>query len=423
MGIFENVKIALEGLRLNKMRTFLTMLGIIIGISSVIAIITVGDAMSKSVSEGFDSLASNLISIYVRPRESSIMGFGDINDRDRFPIDLTEQLKNKFGERLQAVEIPGASSSGEISKGRNSIKVSINSSSPDGKETNKVKMINGRFLEETDILQNKEVAVISNKVIEKIYDNNIEAALGSQIDVRTSGNNIRSYTVVGVYEYVPISFGMMGGEDPDTPTSFYIPYPVGNRQYGDKNRDYSKIGNLNILGADREDNEKLKKDLEDFFNEGYYKDNTRVKVDIYTLSSQISEINTVMNTMKLAIGGIAAISLLVGGIGVMNILLVSVTERTREIGIRKALGATNSDIQGQFIIESIIICIIGGAIGVLLGGAGGFGISTLMQSPTLPSILSISIAVGFSMFIGIFFGYYPASKAAKLNPIDALRHE
>lgn len=423
MGIFENVKIALEGLRLNKMRTFLTMLGIIIGISSVIAIITVGDAMSKSVSEGFDSLASNLISIYVRPRESSIMGFGDINDRDRFPIDLTEQLKNKFGERLQAVEIPGASSSGEISKGRNSIKVSINSSSPDGKETNKVKMINGRFLEETDILQNKEVAVISNKVIEKIYDNDIEAALGSQIDVRTSGNNIRSYTVVGVYEYVPISFGMMGGEDPDTPTSFYIPYPVGNRQYGDKNRDYSKIGNLNILGADREDNEKLKKDLEDFFNEGYYKDNTRVKVDIYTLSSQISEINTVMNTMKLAIGGIAAISLLVGGIGVMNILLVSVTERTREIGIRKALGATNSDIQGQFIIESIIICIIGGAIGVLLGGAGGFGISTLMQSPTLPSILSISIAVGFSMFIGIFFGYYPASKAAKLNPIDALRHE
>lgn len=423
MGIFENVKIALEGLRLNKMRTFLTMLGIIIGISSVIAIITVGDAMSKSVSEGFDSLASNLISIHVRPRESSIIEFGDINDRDRFPIDLTEQLKNKFGERLQAVEIPGASSNGEISRGRNSIKVSINSSSPDGKETNKVKMINGRFLEETDILQNKEVAVISNKVVEKIYDNNIEAALGSQIDVRTSGNNIRSYTVVGVYEYVPISFGMMGGEDPDNPTSFYIPYPVGNRQYGDKNRDYSKIGNLSILGADREDSEKLKKDLEDFFNEGYYKDNTRVKVDIYTLSSQISEINTVMNTIKLAIGGIAAISLLVGGIGVMNILLVSVTERTREIGIRKALGATNSDIQGQFIIESIIICIIGGAIGVLLGGAGGFGISTLMQSPTLPSILSISIAVGFSMFIGIFFGYYPASKAAKLNPIDALRHE
>lgn len=423
MGLLENIKIALEGLRLNKMRTFLTMLGIIIGISSVIAIITVGDAMSKSVSEGFDSLASNLISIYVRPREGSVMGFADINDRDRFPIELAEQLKVKFGQRVKAVEIPGATSSGEISKGRKSIKVSISSSSPDGKETNKVKMINGRFLEEMDILQNKEVAVISNKVVEKIYDNNIENALGSQIDVRTSGNVIRSYTVIGVYEHVPISFGMMGGEDPDAPTSFYIPYPVGNRQYGDKNRDYTKIGNLNILGADREESEKLKKDLEDFFNEGYYKDNTRVKVDIYTLSSQISEVNNVMNTMKLAIGGIAAISLLVGGIGVMNILLVSVTERTREIGIRKALGATNSDIQWQFIIESIIICIIGGAIGVLLGGAGGFGISNLMKSPTLPSILSISIAVGFSMFIGIFFGYYPASKAAKLNPIDALRHE
>ncbi|NLW42620.1 MAG: FtsX-like permease family protein [Tissierellia bacterium] len=423
MGIFENVKIALEGLRLNKMRTFLTMLGIIIGISSVIAIITVGDSLSKSVSKGFDNLASNLIQFSVQPKKDSGVDWGELNSRDYFPVELIEQVKDRFGTRIQAIEITGSGPSGEIKSGRTSVKVNVSSTSPGGKETNKVKMINGRFLEELDISQNKEVAVISDKVLEKIFDNKVQNAIGSQIDVKSEGNVIRTYTVVGVYEYVPVSFGMMGGENPDSPTILYIPYTVGNRQYAPKDKDISKLSSFFITGTDREDNDALKDDIENFFNNGFYKNNTRVELKAMTLASQISEINNIMDTLKLAIGGIAAISLLVGGIGVMNILLVSVTERTREIGIRKALGATNTDIQGQFIIESIIICIIGGAIGVLLGGVGGYAMSSIMKSPTLPSILAIVIAVGFSMFIGVFFGYYPASKAAKLNPIDALRHE
>lgn len=133
--------------------------------------------------------------------------------------------------------------------------------------------------------------------------------------------------------------------------------------------------------------------------------------------------NNAMSSIQVAIGAIAAISLLVGGIGVMNILLVSVTERTKEIGIRKALGATRSDIRKQFIIESIIICIIGGFFGIVLGTVIGLIGSNLLNAMTLPSVKSIIIAVGFSMLIGIFFGYYPANKAAKMNPIDALRYE
>ena len=215
----------------------------------------------------------------------------------------------------------------------------------------------------------------------------------------------------------------MGGESANRPSNLYIPYTVGNRQFAKKDTDTTKLSSLTVMARDRNDVDPLKEDLKIFFNENIYQNNERVEMSADTVAGQLEEISNVMNTMKLAIGGIAAISLIVGGIGVMNILLVSVTERTREIGIRKALGATNTDIQGQFIIESIIICIIGGAIGVLIGGAGGYAASTMMKSPTLPSLFSIAVAVGFSMFIGVFFGYYPASKAAKLNPIDALRHE
>lgn len=178
-----------------------------------------------------------------------------------------------------------------------------------------------------------------------------------------------------------------------------------------------------VVTNTREDVAYLTKEIDTFLNTNYYKDNDAVMVETSTIKSQLSEINNVMGNISMAIGGIAAISLLVGDIGVMNILLVSVTERTREIGIRKALGATNVDISLQFIIESMIICIIGGIIGMLLGVAAGYAASVFIKSPTFPSVLAMIVAVSFSMFIGIFFGYYPANKAAMLNPIDALRHE
>lgn len=137
----------------------------------------------------------------------------------------------------------------------------------------------------------------------------------------------------------------------------------------------------------------------------------------------VKQVNDMLGTISTAIAVIAGISLLVGGIGVMNIMLVSVTERTREIGIRKALGAPDSAIRTQFIVESMIICVIGGALGILLGALLGYAGGVLLGMPAVPSIVSIVIAVGFSMLIGVFFGYYPANKAAKLDPIDALRYE
>ena len=160
----------------------------------------------------------------------------------------------------------------------------------------------------------------------------------------------------------------------------------------------------------------------DFFA-SYYTYNDSWTVSASSISNLVESMTEMLNTVSLGISAIAAISLLVGGIGVMNIMMVSVTERTREIGTRKALGAPASAIRMQFITESVILCLIGGVIGVVLGIAAGVGLSTLMKVPGKPTISSIVVAVGFSMAIGVFFGYYPANKAAKLDPIEALRYE
>ena len=162
--------------------------------------------------------------------------------------------------------------------------------------------------------------------------------------------------------------------------------------------------------------------IQSFFS-NIYRNNADFEVTAQSLSAMVSITEKMMGTITTAIAIIGGIALVVGGIGVMNIMLVSITERTREIGTRKALGAPNSSIRAQFIIESIVICIIGGAIGIVLGCAGGITAAKIIGANAVPSIKSILISLGFSMAIGVFFGYYPANKAAKLNPIDALRYE
>lgn len=201
-------------------------------------------------------------------------------------------------------------------------------------------------------------------------------------------------------------------------TNMYIPLKSANNFIHDELK-YPYIQIITKVGVDS--NELVAK-VKNFFDI-YYKDNKNYEIKVFTMESMISMLTDMLSTITLAISIVAGIALVVGGIGVMNIMLVSVTERTREIGTRKALGATNSSIRTQFIVEAMIICLIGGFIGVVFGIVGGILASNLLGYPAEPSITGIIVSLLFSMGIGVFFGYYPANKAAKMNPIDALRYE
>lgn len=245
--------------------------------------------------------------------------------------------------------------------------------------------------------------------------------IGKSVSVTVNGQ-IMDLTVVGVYEYQLSSMmsAMVNMSGEDWNGEIYMPYTTYNRNL-DYDEDTFYYFNLNTkTGVDAKT---FCDKVQSFINNTYYRDNDSIEVMYQTAESQMAMIDQVLGTLQVAISVIAGISLLVGGIGVMNIMLVSVTERTREIGVRKAMGAPNSAIRMQFIVESIIICLIGGAIGILLGIGLGNIAGAIVGTMAPPSLGSIVLAVGFSMGIGIFFGYYPANRAAKLDPIEALRYE
>lgn len=417
MDLLETIRLSIEGLRANKMRSFLTMLGIIIGISSVIGISTIGHAMTKSVNKAFDTIGNTSVEFMIGPN-SPEYSYEDLRYEDGFTDEMFLDLKENFSDIFKDYAVFGAEGNYKITEGKKTVDVHLSSTTSGAKYINKINLLAGRFLTEEDNERSKYVAVISDKVVNKIYNGDIQKALGSEIKIKKASSLI-VLTVVGVYHFEKVDLGVLGG-DSDTST-IYIPLKVGDREVNGWTREYYDYGIFSLTEVG--DVEKNSEIIKNYLKKKYFSNNNRIEIETNSALSQMNQITSTMSSMEIAIATIAGISLLVGGIGVMNILLVSVTERTREIGIRKALGATRKDIRIQFITESVIICIIGGIFGIVLGGALGVVGSSLMKMKSLPSISSIIIAVGFSMLIGIFFGYYPANKAAKLDPIEALRYE
>ncbi|MEM1484043.1 ABC transporter permease [Oscillospiraceae bacterium PP1C4] len=420
MYIRENIALAISGLIANKMRALLTMLGIIIGISSVIAIVTVGDSMTGMVTSTMNDMGANSIQMGVvdKPDENGEYS-GSISGEEKSPSDLItdemiEQYQDAFAGQVHAVAIGEYTGGGQAKNGRLHANADVRGINEDAFKAVNVDIVQGRSLNEREVKTEKNVAVVSDKTAEKLFPNE-RNVLGKEFKIHL-GEEIHTLSIVGVYHF-ELS-GMLTAMAGDISTQMYIPVTVSKKITGDP----AGYEGLQIKAAAGVNLEQFSKQTQDYFNR-FYRSNAKYECKTYSMDSMIGQMTSMMDTMSLAISVIAAIALLVGGIGVMNIMLVSVTERTREIGTRKALGAKNSAIRVQFIVESVIICLIGGVIGIILGaGLGRLG-STLLEYPQWPSIWIVLIAVSFSMAIGVFFGYYPANKAAKLDPIEALRYE
>ena len=430
MLIGENILLALNGLRANKMRSLLTMLGIIIGIASVIAIMTLGDSISSSVTDSMASMGANNITVGVSQKSTGqettssgmtfSMGprFTKMTEGDYVTDEMLEDLKERYADSIQGFSLSEAVGSGTAQLGSLYAYVNTTGVNEANLENTDLTLLAGRTLTGRDQAEAKKVCLVSDYLVNNLFSGNNMAAVGQTVDVLLN-NRYYTYTIVGVYQYEESDMGFSTSSAEDTETTLYLPLQTAKNQTHNTDG-YSQFTILTSSGVSATD---FCETVENYMNERYYRDNESFEISAMSMESIVESMTSMLSTISLAIAAIGGISLLVGGIGVMNIMLVSITERTREIGTRKALGATNGSIRLQFITESIVICVVGGFLGIILGMVIATAATNMMGYAVSPSITGIVVSVTFSLLIGVFFGYYPANKAAKMNPIEALRYE
>ncbi len=401
--MFENITMAFSAIRANKMRSFLTMLGMIIGIGSVIAIVSIGDSMRGMMADLYKEVGVNRVVSYVS------YAVEEFRESDYFTIDDMEQVQETFPEEIPYIDFASGETQ-EAVYGRNRMKIYYTGVNSGYDKVQPVKLIHGRMINEDDVKNRKKNVVLEKETAIRLFGTDDVVGRSFRTSIR---KDLDDYYVVGVYEKNMSAFAalMMGnGQNGEA----YVPYTLMVSP-GDWNF------SLNFYVADGLDHSVFSKKFVRYMSK--ITDRPEEMIVYYSAKDEMGQWDMILSSLSVAVGAIAAISLLVGGIGIMNIMLVSVTERTREIGIRKALGARTRDVLMQFLTESAIISAFGGLIGVLMGvglvSLGGtlLGVSVVIR----PSI--VLMAVSFSAVVGIFFGLYPASKAAKADPIDALRYE
>ncbi|MDD7792921.1 ABC transporter permease [Clostridium sp. 'White wine YQ'] len=401
MGLLENFKMAKESIVSNKLRSFLTMLGIIIGISSVIAILSLGAGGKASITGELEKIGSSSAQIKVDTQEAS--------KGDYFTLKDVDYLKEK-GENIKYASA-SASRQSTIRYKDKGKRAYMTGSNEDMKYVQNSEILYGRFFNEKEVEDGKDVIVIDDITASYLFG--YKDAVDETITLGKDAN-IKKFKIVGVTK----SASYMGGSFNDQmPAMVNVPITALRNMYDDLS-----IDNIYIVSNSKETTEDA---INESLNILSSKHNNRGE-DLYSgekLLKQVDQVNKIIDIFTSFIGAVAAISLVVGGIGVMNIMLVSVTERTREIGIRKAIGATTNAILIQFLTESVIISLIGGLIGMIFGIMGAYAIGSYADVTPVLSLRDIILVILFSSSVGIFFGIYPARKAAKLDPIDALRYE
>ena len=387
--IRQSFRMAFSSILSNKMRSFLTMLGIIIGVIAVVVLISLVNGATSSVTNEIEGLGSNLLTVTVRGTGTRHLSTKDVEDlADRF---------DSIGATA-----PSLSQSVTAKNGTKTFTATIQGTTADYDRIGGMKLAYGRFLKSPDIDSQSAVAIVGVDVANELFGKT--EILGESISV-----NGRKFLIVGVLEKGTSSFG---GDD----EKIIIPFGVAQRMFQQKNVQmfYVAAAGSDTVDAAEAD---VKATLLSYF---------RQDEDAFSIMNQAAILDTmdsILGTLSLLLGGIAGISLLVGGIGIMNIMLVSVAERTKEIGIRKAIGAGRRRIMLQFLIESLVISVLGGLIGLLISWLILGLVSVIADMSFAMTAGVITLAFGFSVFIGVTFGLYPANKASKLHPIDALRTE
>jgi len=410
MNILESFKMAISSILSNKMRSFLTMLGIIIGISSVITIVSLGNGGKNYIADQFAKMGSNTVTLSV---DSSKVE----QTSDYFTLDDVKQIKN----RVDTAKYVSATVS---KKGTARTDTKTNTANVTGVNTDyslisNVEIVYGRFLNDREVEEGKAVAVIDQTSAKALFGT--DDAVGKSFKLGPVASS-KSATVVGVSKASSMFGGGNGGppsrNGDSTPTLVTVPVTFLQTLYPiDFNISTLSIASTYQANSVQTGNDSLK------IVQTKHENKTTNLYKASNSASMLESINQVLGIFTTFLSAVAAISLLVGGIGVMNIMLVSVTERTKEIGIRKAIGATTNAILFQFLTESVILSLIGGLIGMALGLVSAEIIGSFANINPTVSILVVLEVILFSSAVGIFFGIYPARKAARLNPIDALRYE
>ncbi|MCE5191591.1 MAG: ABC transporter permease [Actinomycetia bacterium] len=397
MNFAESFRIALRALGANKARSVLTMLGVVIGVAAVILLVGIGTGVQNEITGQIEGLGSNLLFVVPGQFEGGMSANAAPPSR-RFTLDDADLL----ARRVPGVDVvvPVIQSGSIVKRGNRSVRVVVAAANESGGEVFSGTLAGGRSYRKSEVQAGARVVVIGSNVRDTLFPG--QDPVGKLVTLEG-----QRFTVVGYYE----SLG--GGLGGDQDSQVYIPITTAQRIF---NLNY--INTIVVKASDPSRIEVVKADIRRVLIPRYGEEFT-----VFTQEQTLGLLSDLLNTLTYMLAGIAGISLLVGGIGIMNIMLVSVSERTREIGIRKAVGARTYDILSQFVIEAVGLSVLGGIIGIIIGWGGAALMSKLTPVPTNVTPWAVAVAFFFAAGVGVFFGVYPAWKASQLDPIVALRYE